>query len=292
MNENVYSFQVDSTVVIHQRDKNDNYIVEYNNNAINKRQCVIYFSSHDIYYPNDIKAFETSILKKDRFEWRNCKISTAYKHIFLRDVNKQWYLSGINSKISDPEELLQFLKEQTDGYEIITIGSSAGGYAAVLYGMLLDNVVKVYAFSPRFTMHPLINTSELENPLYHRLKDNPKFHKYLDLKPLLLDNKSEKIYYFVGIDSKLDIVQMNHVGDDTRMHIIKFLTSRHGIPFPKASLDKILNMSADELSAFSGRMYSPILFSVKVVGAFKTFHGLFKQTLSLCKKIIKRRVRI
>ena len=55
------------------------------------------------------------IVEKNFFEWYNLRIEKAYKHIFVRDVFKQWYLSGINQSIDSPERLIEFLKNETDG---------------------------------------------------------------------------------------------------------------------------------------------------------------------------------
>ena len=63
---------------------------------------------------------------------------------FVRDVYKQWYLKGVNAEIDSIEKLYEFLKAETEGYQIVTVGSSAGGYAAVLFGYLL-NATKVLA---------------------------------------------------------------------------------------------------------------------------------------------------
>jgi hypothetical protein len=42
-------------------------------------------------------------------------VSEASKHIFLRDVFKQWYLAGINPTVSSPEKLVEFLRQETVG---------------------------------------------------------------------------------------------------------------------------------------------------------------------------------
>lgn len=91
-------FQIDSKCVI-EAFKEDNYSIEYAEeiDLIENDLCVIYFSSNEIYYPNTLESFEYSILKNDKYEWKQNKFSNAKKHIFLRDLHKQWYLSGINA---------------------------------------------------------------------------------------------------------------------------------------------------------------------------------------------------
>jgi hypothetical protein len=121
-----YSFQVDSEMVKNTYKNDPNYLIEYSP-TINKKYCIIYFSSHNIYYPNSEIAFEKQLLGKNRYEWYKTRVQNGYKHLFIRDIQKQWYLGGINSFINTPQKLLSFLKEETIGFQVIVLGSSAGG---------------------------------------------------------------------------------------------------------------------------------------------------------------------
>ena len=120
-----------------------------NPNAERKDICVVYFSSHNIYYPNTEEVFRKKIIEKDAYEWYSTRIEAGHKHIFIRDIQKQWYIQGINKRINSPEKLLDFLKKECEGYRIITVGSSAGGYAAVLYGSQLG-AEKVFSFNGQY----------------------------------------------------------------------------------------------------------------------------------------------
>lgn len=270
-----FVFQTDSDIVNQVYKENDNYIIEYNE-AGDKKYCAIYFSSNDIYYPNSEDIFRKRIVEKNFFEWYNTRIEKAYKHIFVRDVFKQWYLCGINSKINTQEKLFDFLKEETKGYKTINIGSSAGGYAAILYGSLLD-VEKILAFNPQFEIDSLLlSTSESVNPLIFRYKETKR--KYFDIKDIIYNNT--KIFYFLSLDSKWDFEQNLHIGDKKDIFRIKFSTSHHGIPFLKVALNKVLNLESDVLIKLSGNHnHNPILFTIKMVGIKKTIKGLYKQIL-------------
>lgn len=69
--------------------------------------------------------------------------------LFLKDDNKAWYNKGIIGISSDVPTTVEFLREKTKGYDTVSfIGSSAGGYAAILFGSLL-NVSIVLAFRPQ-----------------------------------------------------------------------------------------------------------------------------------------------
>ena len=103
-------FQVDSKEVEQIYDNSKNYLIEYSSGkSNNENYCIIYFSSNDIYYPNNERAFINQIAVKNKFEWYNTRISKGVKHIFVRDIKKQWYLTGINKEINNIDKLFQFL---------------------------------------------------------------------------------------------------------------------------------------------------------------------------------------
>ena len=167
----MFVFQTDSDIVRNVYDTQHNYLIEYNEQCKDKTYCAVYFCSNDLYYPNVEDIFRKRIVEKNFFEWYNLRIEKAYKHIFVRDVFKQWYLSGINQSIDSPERLIEFLKNETDGYRTIMSGSSAGGYAAILYGSILK-VERVFAFNPQVELTSLLTKSnEKTNPLIFRLKE-------------------------------------------------------------------------------------------------------------------------
>ena len=101
--------------------ENCNYLIEYSIHS-QSNLCAIYFSSNGIYFPNTENTFNEIIVKKNRYEWYDTRVKDAQKHIFVRDVLKQWYVKGINSQIDTQAKLLDFLRKETEGYDIITIG--------------------------------------------------------------------------------------------------------------------------------------------------------------------------
>jgi hypothetical protein len=131
-----YCFQIDSNLIKQER-QNDNILINRNNNG---QYAVLYFSSNGLYFPNDEKTFKKIIMQENRFEWTNPsnRIQKSSISIYVRDLYKQWYIKGINSKIDSIEKMVDFFKESTKNKKIITVGSSSGGYAATLFGILLN----------------------------------------------------------------------------------------------------------------------------------------------------------
>lgn len=279
INKTCYVFQVDSDIVQQVYNKQNNFLIEYDNQG-DKNWCTIYFSSNDIYFPNTEEFFRKRIVEKNFFEWYHLRIKKAYKHIFVRDVFKQWYLMGVNAKINTPEKLTDFLRKETEGYNIVTVGSSAGGYAAILHGSLL-NAKYVLAFNSQFEIKSLLKkTTEEINPIIFRYSSI--IDKYFDIIKYM--NDSTDIFYFNSSKSKWDFEQSLYIGDKPNIHNIRFNSSHHGIPFLKIALPVVLNLSVEKLKRLSRVVHSPIWFTYQMVGLVTTIVGFYKQLYSAYKK--------
>lgn len=255
-------FQIDSDIV-NQTYQDNNYQIEFNNNCPFQEYCAIYFSSNDIYYPNNEQTFRQRIIIQNSYEWYKTRIVKAYKHIFLRDIYKQWYLKGINSQINSPQKLIEWLKNETNGYKIITIGSSAGGYAAILYGSML-NAHKVIAFNPQFEIRTILNEPEgiLKNPIVNATL-NTADAIYLNISNLI-SNKI-KIFYFYSSNSPWDYQQSLLAKKHTNIFSIQFKSSHHGIPFLKGALQKVINYPEEYLYQLSLKTHYPIIFTITLI---------------------------
>lgn len=91
-------FQTESEVVRNVYSNNPNCKIICKEEGENDL-CAIYFASHDIYYPNREEIFRERIVEKDSYEWFHTRIERASKHIYLRDIFKQWYLEGIKHRV-------------------------------------------------------------------------------------------------------------------------------------------------------------------------------------------------
>jgi hypothetical protein len=275
-------FQVDSKEVEQIYDNSKNYLIEYSSEkSNNENYCIIYFSSNDIYYPNNERAFINQIAIKNKFEWYNTRISKGVKHIFVRDIKKQWYLTGINKEINNIDKLFQFLKIETEGYKVITLGSSAGGYAAVLLGSMLK-ADRIFTFNGQFRLDDLLeSTSEAINPILFRERNNSEINKYFSLRAFIQNPKN--IYYFYSKDSLWDTDQFNHIST-FEIQFIPFKSNRHGIPFLKSSLKAVINLSDEELSNFVDKMNIPIIFSIEIEGFLNSMRSLTLIVIGVIRK--------
>ena len=276
-------FQIDSEIVRSVYINQPNYKIEYNNSC-KANICAIYFSSNDIYYPNNEDIFQKRIVEKNVFEWYNTRIN-ARKHIFIRDIFKQWYLEGINAKLDSPEKIFEWLKGETKGYEVVTVGSSAGGYSAVLYGSLLK-AQKVIAFNAQFSLKAIADESgEKCNPLVYKYKNNDR-SKYFELKDKI--SNSVNYFYFLSVGSEEDMLQATKLFTPPippkSFNCLRFKTAHHGIPFLKVALVKVLNMGEKDLKGFTKKKNYPIWFTIRMVGVRKTITGFVLQAYRAYRK--------
>jgi hypothetical protein len=263
-----FVFQVDSAIVQSARSLDNYLIIEEDQKIVQQKPiCAVYFASNYIYFPNNNETFRETIIKKNRFEWWNLRHPKANKHIFIRDVYKQWYLHGINKQINSLEKLSYFLEKEIKGYTSYFIGSSAGGYAAVLLGSML-NVKRIYAFNCQFYLTDLLETSKASvDPLIFREQHNSKINKYYNIKKSI--KEAQNIYYFHSNKSNWDVCQLRAV-HDINMNLISVNTKIHGIPLLKNNLIPLFLLDESELKKLAKKSIYPIIFSIKIIGLPRT----------------------
>lgn len=190
-------------------------------------RAIIFFSSNGIYYPNNEDVFVEYLAKgNDGYEWlhiaKHRKIQKFFqKIIFVRDIYKQWYVTGINARINNADKLLDFLQKEVKGLRVYTCGGSAGGYAAVLFGVLLqaDNI---FANSAQFLLLP---TREY-GPFIEEYAPDPSHSKYFDLVSLL-PNQS-KIFYIFPAQCPCDVFQYTHIRNLQGIYCLQIKSAVHG----------------------------------------------------------------
>ncbi len=280
-------FQIDDSAVKRVYKEADNYKVKFHTGAdVQQDLCVVYFSSNELYYPNTAKAFENNILVKDKFEWQRNYIRYAHKHIFIRDVQKQWYMEGISEKYNSPQALLRLLRELTTGFRVYIMGSSAGGFAALLYGSLLQ-VDRVYAFNAQLNLNLIIEGSNaFVDPILFRYNDQEQ-SKYFVIENFL--DSERDYFYFQSSKSLIDIKQYNSLKNKKLLTRIPFKTSNHGFPFLRHNLMHVMGLSKEALHQLSIKAYHPIAFAASIDGWVKTVKVVVTTVVNRFKKKLKEK---
>lgn len=260
--------------------KEPNYLIEYDEGVEDKSYCAIYFCSNDIWFPHTEEIFKKRIVNLNFFEWYKCRIKKAYKHIFVRDVFKQWYLTGINGNVNSQDKLYEWLLSETSGYKTITVGSSAGGYAASLFGSRLKSEM-VICFNAQFSLKNIaLNSGPQNNPIVYSMVKESGFDagivKFFDART--------PIFYVLSNKSEIDLWHSQFVKNHPSVHVVEFTSKKHGIPFLKVALANFINFDASKLENLSKKKQSSIVFTISEVGLSKTITGFAQQVVSTYKK--------
>lgn len=237
--------------------------------------CYIFFSSNGLYYPDTNEVFEEQIIKKNRYEWKwVVKNSTvpeiAERIIYVRDVWKQWYSRGINSIEDTVDKTLDLMRRLTEGYRIVTVGSSAGGYMAVLAAVKL-NAEYCINFSGQY-----IISETLGNPYIHL--------------PELLKGYGGQIFYFVPTHCEADQEAYRSVKDCKCICPFLFDDAKHASTMLTGNMSYIIGMNRDLLlnlySKNQNKEINKFIFLIQTVPPVQVFSIMLHEI----KGFIRRKI--
>ena len=128
------------------------------------------------------------------FEFLNY-LSKTYKEnvdlYFYIDKNQCWYHKGIDGITENVNETVSYLNsiiKKSNYKKVLFMGTSAGGYASILFGSLCNNVTNVISFIPRTKLNNAIDK------------------KYEDLKKII----NSKTEYILHGDNNVKELHNNH----------------------------------------------------------------------------------
>jgi pimeloyl-ACP methyl ester carboxylesterase len=149
------------------------------------------------------------------FSFKNPTEGMLVKKLFLRDLDRAWFLKGLRGVTAGVEETVAFLRAEvvaTGARRVVFTGYSLGGFAALLYGALLG-VDEVQAISPQTFV-----------AFWRRLRSGDhrwrrhvwklhfgKTRRFQDLKPILQQAGQTKFHVHFARDSRLDPRHAEHV---------------------------------------------------------------------------------
>lgn len=137
------------------------------------------------------------------FEFFNLTNDLDVNKIYLRDLEQTWYhsgISGISHNIDGTASYLQRSIKDSGADQVVVVGNSMGGYAALIFGILIKADV-IHAFSPH---------TSLKNPKLVR-KKSKLLHvhinyskKYFDVKRIIKSHKGLGVFN-IYFDSRNEI---------------------------------------------------------------------------------------
>lgn len=136
--------------------------------------------------------------------------------LFVRDITCRYYITGLKNSTKSLEETIELLREKINikpYKKIIALGCSAGAFAAILYGEIL-NFTKIIAFAPQTVINhkkellieDIYNAPNTCKWLTTRYLENEYYNKCLDLANFKPFKTPIDIHYSIngnkGIDKK------------------------------------------------------------------------------------------
>jgi len=141
-------------------------------NKDNSNTLIVSFSSYATLF-GGIPTFEFSNFLEKHFQ----DVST---HFYI-DKYRNTYHRGIRDISKNIDETVDYLKEEITNYDnVIFLGTSAGGYAAILFGSLL-NITSVVAFIPQTILHRQ-NIDEKYRDISKYINDTTNYYLYGDTR--------------------------------------------------------------------------------------------------------------
>lgn len=269
--------------------KENNYMIQDNDSVDEDTDevVVIYFSSNGLFYPDNDEEFTDTIMNRDRYEWETIRIHNVRKSIWVRDIYKQYYVSGINESIDSMDKLIDFLRNLVpDGYRIYTVGSSAGGYAALVVGLSLRADV-IIDFCGQNSLKKIFE----ERKMINKSGSDQSVTKFFETSRLFEDdgiNSSEQSIYYIYSDENIEDKTQAEYIKDKKVRFIPMKSKIHGASMLKPTMQWLINISEEDRKAFylknKGRVLSPLMLNIKVGGVRGTVMYIFQEVKRIVMK--------
>jgi hypothetical protein len=168
------------------------------------------------------------------FEFFNLTSDLAIKRLFIRDIHQSWYHAGLENISEDIHSSHEFLRQELNSLalsRVVIVGNSAGGFAAILFGLWL-NVDVVHVFAPQTFMSPFsrLRYGDFRWPIESlRLYTSLLAKKsVLNLKPLLLNFRGKtRFHIHYGSENRLDSHHALYLSDIPHVTLHPYQSQSH-----------------------------------------------------------------
>ncbi|GAB4341412.1 MAG: hypothetical protein Kow0089_15780 [Desulfobulbaceae bacterium] len=162
------------------------------------------------------------------FEFQGVARPHRTNKLFLRDLHRSWYHAGLADVTSGIEETAAFLREkvrETGASRVITMGNSMGGYAALLFGKLIDAAV-IHAFSPQTVLHDerYIRNKERIAAVHERYPAT-----FFDLKPVMEKPGEGLVHIYYDMTNSIDRKHAGRLKKVDGARFYRFIGGGHGL---------------------------------------------------------------
>jgi hypothetical protein len=161
----------------------------------------------------------------------------SIKKVFVRDHYQAWYHRGVRGLADEIEGIEAALRQtisEADVSKVVTLGTSAGGYAALLFGRLLG-VTEVHAFGPQTFISPelrrLHGDDRFESAILSLLSSGSYRAEYADLNEAFNHTPPRDTRFFVHYcdGDSLDAIHASHMEGQSGLHLLSYEGDRHNV---------------------------------------------------------------
>ena len=240
MSEDVFKINSQNRLLNHVYKQDNIRIIE---GMAENKLCIIICSSNAIYFPDTYDEFRAKIICNNYFEGGRLSsllIDYVERIILIRDVRKNFYVTGISEQFNSIDRVLELLENLTRGYEIVVAGGSAGGYVASIIGSYL-NAKFVISAGGQWNLNKYNKVTE-DYYFLRKNKGNSKFNKYYDLNEILKDNCVPIFYMYGGLNVS-DISQLRYAQDVQNLYPIAIKSQDHA---PSVSTEPYIRLLCAE----------------------------------------------
>ncbi len=154
--------------------------------------------------------------------------------LFFRDVHQAWYHRGLPGVGAHIEEIAAFIRSGISSMgatRVALFGNSMGGYAALLFGALV-NAHEVHVFAPQTFLSPwaLIRNRDFrwKRDIW-RVYFSTDRSAYLDLREALRSATATQFHVHFSARNKLDAVHARHLEDIANVHLHDYPEGGHRV---------------------------------------------------------------
>ncbi len=149
--------------------------------------------------------------------------------VFVKDFKQCWYQQGLLALSNNTRSSVELIKKQIPSRQekVYTIGTSAGGFAAILFGVLLD-VDKVIVFGPQTIVTKQV--FQRFKGVDSRIADINFADELLDLKKLLETTQYKgSIHIHFANSNRIDRIAAERLKDFEQVHLHPWETNAHNV---------------------------------------------------------------
>jgi hypothetical protein len=170
------------------------------------------------------------------FEFFNASRIFDGNKIFLRDARKSWYQTGLPGVTRDIPSTVRFLSREIEAIapqRTVFVGNSMGGFAAILFSVLLG-VGEVVAFAPQTFVSPVLRFRHRDHrwrrPIATMWLASFLKPRQWDLRPVLKRlSEPRPVSIHVSKSDRLDIIHAAHLENLPGVKVHEHEDGDHGV---------------------------------------------------------------